>query len=648
MDFLKLLKPDAHVARNGFDLSRKHVFSSKVGELKPCLCVETLPNDYFEIDLASLTRTETMNSAAFLRGKMRYDFFFVPYSQLWHPFNQFISQRKDVHSANQKGILYCPTIDLKEIVLFAYDSVQGASEVYHFDVHGREIGFGLINLLNMLGYGDFSWIWNTNVTSADIANYFADNFPNGCYVNVWRLAAYQHIWYDFYRNKFYDLDDTRDTGGIEGYDGGFARVNVDMFNFDDIDCSSVANSRIGTSSSAEIRRMARLCQPRYVQWKRDLFTSLLPGQQFGAVSSVSIFGNATIQGTAVLNGNTGSDVGKWKPAVSGNQIYNDNALHMYTQDNQNGTVTQVDNNGSPRTIYHTHPVSGTAQLNSQAGINMYNAFDVLALRKAEMLQAWKQATLRAGNQVDDNFKAHFGVEPYYEGDNVVDFLGSFSSSLQVNSIESTATTGQSINGKVGDLAATGTCVVNGNKLKFHCRDFGVIMCLSSFLPESEYRSTGIDKANVLFEQFDYPTPEFQNIGLEAVPKSQFDINQNLRLIPTDVLGFAPRYWDYKTSYDKVYDEFQNLNATWNHNNNVETFQKFGSLTPWVAPRSMIYYKSGGAVFNDISNLYVNPSVMNSIFGITATALMNTNQLLNNVYFDIKAVRPLSELGLPQF
>ena len=103
MDFLNLLKPKVHPSKNGFDLSRKHVFSSKAGQLKPCLCVETVPNDHFEIDLACLTRTMTLNTAAFLRGKQRFDFFFVPYSQLWHPFNQFISQRTDKHSSLQKN-----------------------------------------------------------------------------------------------------------------------------------------------------------------------------------------------------------------------------------------------------------------------------------------------------------------------------------------------------------------------------------------------------------------------------------------------------------------------------------------------------------------------------------------------------------------
>ena len=72
MDLFKALKPTAHLSKNGFDLSRKHVFSSKAGQALPCLSVETVPGDHFEIDLASLSRTETFNTAAFLRGKQQY------------------------------------------------------------------------------------------------------------------------------------------------------------------------------------------------------------------------------------------------------------------------------------------------------------------------------------------------------------------------------------------------------------------------------------------------------------------------------------------------------------------------------------------------------------------------------------------------
>ena len=589
MDFLNLLKPKVHPSKNGFDLSRKHVFSSKAGQLKPCLAVETVPGDNFEIDVTSLTRTMTLNTAAFLRGKQRYDFFFVPYSQLWHPFNQFISQRTDKHSMTQNGHLYCPVIELQALLDWIADCwFDGANNLYNRDVHGYDSICGMLDLLNLLGYGDFYYI----IHAADVNTAKQDNAEYaGKYVNLFRLAAFQHIWYDYYRNKYYDVDA---TGGIYASQMNVFS-NVDMFNFDDVLCNSFATSILSpglynTSDPASYRIM-RLLQPRYVQYKKDLFTSALPGQQFGAVSSIDMSSPVT----APYSINDG-------PAYAGN----------------NGPGT---------------PIWLNDTVVSASILSVKSSFDVLTLRKAEMLQVWKQRTLRAGNMVDDSFEAHYGVKPYYEDENNVNYLGSFSSALQINTVEATANAGQTLNGKVGDIAATGTCVVGGNKIKFSPKDFGIIMCCASFLPESEYNATSIEKANTLHEQFDFFTPEFENIGLEAIPYREYDFRAQDASHSESVVGYAPRYWMYKEGRDKCFGQFMSS----------------GSLRAWVAPRQIYNsFTPQGAFVNDMSNMYVKPAIMNNIFAIVANGDNLTDTFLNNVYFDIKAIRPMSELGLPQF
>ena len=234
-DLFKSLKPEKHLSKSGFDLSQKHVFSMKSGQLIPCLALETVPDDYHEIDLVSLTRTLTLNTAAFLRGKMRYDFFFVPNSQLWHPFNQFISQRLDKHTTLQKGSKFCPNVSLASVLQMIVDDDVTK------DIHGYKWRDNAVRLLDMLGYGNHSYLlgdYSADVKAEYIANY------NTKYVNIFRLAAYQHIWYDFYRNKFYDvLDDTSvTTTDVGDY--------VNFFNFDDLECATAATHIIIPKSRA--------------------------------------------------------------------------------------------------------------------------------------------------------------------------------------------------------------------------------------------------------------------------------------------------------------------------------------------------------------------------------------------------------------
>lgn len=614
-NFLKLLKPEAHLARNGFDLSSKQVFSSKPGMSVPCLAVETVVGDKFQIDLAGLTRTMTFNTAAFVRGKFSYDFFFIPNSQLWHPFNQFISQREDRHSTRQLQHACCPTISMGTILTFiaqevlTYDSA-GSTDCMQ-DIHGRAMFSDAVRLLDMLGYGDFRWFvelvrdegdWTTDLIA--VVDQFKDQ-----YVNIFRLAAYQHVWYDFYRNKYYDTDT---TGGVTStVPSNYSRNYVEFFNFDDVACTGFYNSQFIVTSditrdktdntanlaSTVYRRLAGLLTIRFNQYKRDLFTSVLPSQQFGAISSVDVSALGYL---------------KFEPDGTASTTTSVRYIPMDSPTEPNLTAYRS-NQSVPAT-------AGQWKIPS--------TFDVLQLRKAEALQAWKQNTLRAGNQVQDAFRAHFGQESYYEEDNCVKFLGSFDARLDVNTVtaQSAAAAGLK-NNEVGDLAATGTSVVNGSKITFNPSDFGIIMCIAHYVPDVDYRANMLDKANRLYEQFDFFTPEFQNIGLESVVMADFD-NSEGSAFANDTVGYAPHYFMYKTAYDKVHGEFND-----------------GSLRHWVAPRSQVAVNSGAV---PVSNFYIIPSFYNSVFGVNANINQNTDTFLHNVFFDIKAIRPMSELGLPQF
>lgn len=84
-----------HVSRNGFDLSEKVAFTAKVGQLLPIMHKEVIPGDKFKINVKAFARTQPVNTAAFTRIRQYYDFFFVPWSQLWRNFGNFVTQIND-------------------------------------------------------------------------------------------------------------------------------------------------------------------------------------------------------------------------------------------------------------------------------------------------------------------------------------------------------------------------------------------------------------------------------------------------------------------------------------------------------------------------------------------------------------------------
>ena len=107
------LKPKNHIERNGFDLSRRSVFSTKVGMILPVFNQPTLPNSEYKIDVRQLLRTQPLQTAAFTGFSVNYDFFFVPNNYSYTSFNEFIAQREDPKHVGQPNYRSCPRFKFK-------------------------------------------------------------------------------------------------------------------------------------------------------------------------------------------------------------------------------------------------------------------------------------------------------------------------------------------------------------------------------------------------------------------------------------------------------------------------------------------------------------------------------------------------------
>lgn len=640
-DFIDLWrKNNSNPGHSSFPLDKKQVIDFPCSQIQPHLFIPTIPNEHHKVNLSGLLRSETLNTAAFVSGSFHTNLYFVPLSQLWHRANDFFSQKSDKHSSTLNDSKHMPVIRLTDLLRFIRGVHFHHIEVPngYVDMFGYPWSVGAVRLLQLLKYGNYRWIIAEN--DDNTPKYSDDNFDHYCknidndgingrepkprYVNIWRAASYQHIFYDVYRNKYYDEKPWYQSEIAS--DESRQCQYIDTFNFDDIVCSDLEHSIIPISLnehiSSELEAKARarimnLFSMHYTQYKRDIFTSAMPATQFGAVSSIS-FDDINIKNERHPSGATANaqvlGEGYTKPAGT---------LYFSNQNNDKWSIA--------------------------------NAFNVLTFRKAELLQRWKQNALRAGNQVDDNFRSHFGVSPYYEDDNNVKFLGSFSTPLNVNPITANAATGADINGNVGDLAAIGVGSTHGDTIEFECKDFGYIVAVTSFLPDVYYNANGIDMDNTFAEPFDYPYPEFENTGLEPILLGQQSVEQ-----PWNVglgFGFVPPFSTYKTQIDEVFGEFSDVEPSWFENSQQhpvpsEFAKDLGSLRAWVLTRheDILVQDTDGNVTNrrKLSSLYVDPAVVNPIFGIEYDGSQRTYPINLALSWDWRAIRPLSVLGIPQF
>lgn len=616
------------VNHSSFDLSKRIAITQPCSLLTPTLCFETVPNEQHKIKLDGILRSDTLNTAAFVNGTIHTNVFFVPYKQLWHPFNDLVSQKHDPHSSIFKDSKYAPNVLLSDVLdLIHAEDKKGTGAIKSmFDIPWH---LNALRLLHYLKYGNFYSILgmddSTYYSFLNSLNGYDEEFheyKHPRYVNMWRFLAYQHIFYDYYRNKYFDQSPWMghsDTPASESSQGAFSYVGT--FNVDDLPCADVASSHFDGSNTSpygadgNVVRLRQMLDMHYSQYKKDIYTSALPSTQFGAVSSLSI---------KDINIDTVEDDG-WS------------ASNMSAYVAVNSSTLKSD-------LAFSESKDGESKLAHNWAI--LNAFDVLQFRKAELLQQWKQNALRAGNQVDDNFESHYGVKPYYEEDNVVRHLGSFSCHWDINPITATASTGDSVNGNVGDLAAIGVGQTVGDEITFECKDFGVVMAISSFVPDVYYDANGLDKANTLIEPFDYFYPEFQNIGFEPLGFLQQDIfGATLASEGAgDVnLGFVPPYSWYKTNVDEVFGDFAN--------SIYEPSSAIGGMSGWILKRhdSPVFVDGVHVGMRSLEQFYINPKTDDILFqDLNYNGKPSTDHFAQALTWTIHSIRPMSMLGLPIF
>nr|QJB21390.1 MAG: major capsid protein [Microvirus sp.] len=376
-------------------------------------------------------------------------------------------------------------------------------------------------------------------------------------------------------------------------DAQWERISPSTFNVDYLDGSSM---NLDNSYSTEFYQNYNFFDLRYCNWQKDLFHGVLPHQQYGETAVASITPNVT--GKLTLS--NFSTVGT-----------------------------------SPATA------SGTATKNLPA-FDTVGDLSILVLRQAEFLQKWKEITQSGNKDYKDQLEKHWGVSVGDGFSELCTYLGGVSSSIDINEVVNTNITGSA----AADIAGKGVGVANG-EINFNSNGrYGLIMCIYHCLPLLDYTTDMLDPAFLKVNSTDYAIPEFDRVGMQSMPLVQ--LMNPLRSMANAsglVLGYVPRYIDYKTSVDQSVGGFKRTLKSWviSYGNASVVDQvalpndappvEPSEPVPSVAPMNFTFFK-------------VNPNCLNPIFAVEAGSDMSTDQFLCSSFFDIKTVRNLDTDGLP--
>ena len=435
------------------------------------------------------------------------------------------------------------------------------------------------------------------------------------YTNLYPICAYNSVFYHFFRNSFYDND-------YSSHD----------YSLDFVSVVTTADNDLNIVYPTDFT--LRFLDIEYHQWKKDVFTGVLPDTQFGAVSGVAL--SAPIESVELNFRNTTIPVGTDVVVAGGVS----NRL-LGTPGSFEGSYTGRTFDLVPKTM--SSGANGTL-------------FDVIALKRAEMLQQYRQTLMRAGNKTSDVFKSIYGSSPSseHEEDIIPRFLDTFGEDIFVDPVISQSNTGsENPNGQLGDIAARAKFSGNSGHVKFNSGgNFGCILCLAYVVPTAEYNSCMFDKHIFELTPEQHYIPQFGNYGL--VPIYSDELNCFVETKKVSVLGYTVPYYHKKSEVDQVHGAFcsfpfQPVVDTGSFGGGspvrgTSLLDWFGDFNNWVSPRSDMQFRN----MTSVRDFYINPSVLDNVFVRSAGPDQSDDQFICNTYFDVKAVKAMSKSGLINF
>lgn len=628
-------------SKNSFDLSHRNLFTAKVGELIPCSVFELNPGDTINLDTSYFTRTAPLDSAAYTRLRENVQFFFVPYSQLWKYFDSQVMNMTSTPNgadisrvatgltSNSKITTQMPFVQYKalheELTAQANAGIDSLSSTTVLDSalnnNGEYRWACSAKLLQMLGYGNFpeqNFGIAPNQTHYKLDTFGASGSSDtqlNLNLSIFRLLAYHKVCNDHYTYRQW-----------QPYNAYLC--NVDYLVPDKSGSLDISNL-LPWKNKLSGKDNLTLLDMRFSNLPLDYFNGVLPTPQFGSESVVNLnLGSAS--GTASVSGTSGSDVGQWTGSSS---LSPGQPLVMGTPPHRLNCKIS-DSDYVP--IQHTHSISGTATINTA----LSGQLSIAALRQATALQKYKEIQLANDSDFVSQIEAHFGVTPKHS-DTVSYFLGGASSMIDIN---------PQVNSNLADWTQSNAIKAaplgQGHaKIKFTADTYGIVLGIYRCVPVLDYAHVGVDRTLLKTDASDFVIPELDSIGMQqtvvgeiCMPSFHDGYSSILQVKPSTSYGYAPRYSEYKTSFDRYNGEFCYSLNNWVTGLNLSRL------------RSIIFVEgtSGGNLPNRLAPELFNcrPDLVKSIFLNEKTTLTQDDNLFVGLVNMAYVIRRLSRYGLP--
>ena len=544
-DFMPEFK--ANLPRQSHVLSHNFDFTATTAHLNPIFHTIVSPGDTIKLGFDFNLRTQPLEAAAFARLKCHTEYFFVPMSLLYQPFDQVYYGISDQFSSalSYGSSRNFPVWDFRNAIALLYTNRGSDVPNALTNSTGESIGQSAIRLFDLLGYNPMGI---SHQDSEGTTYYTPQVFP-------YPILAYNCIYQYYYRL------DTREV-----FDA--ASFNWDAF---------VGTTTVPVTSFSPLLYSLMHYRPLDNDYFTDIKVSpIVDVLNLGQKTSFNLAQSwltrtNNLRGSVLSSGSIGQDSVNANINAPTGLNYNDPNTHIQTN------FGFVSNNVDSSVVHTVIPINGQD----------INTANIRALFANEKL--WS-ITGRAKKNYDDQTLAHFGFKVPHDVKHQISCFGHDTSDIAIGEVISTASTSGA---PLGEIAGKGYARQGSSKHSFTAPCHGVVMAIFSVVVDHNYEA-GIAKENCVVGVNDLFQPEYDHLGMQPLfgyETNYFDYPSSLSDgDPLDVLGWQYRYEQWKRRFNRVSGAFRNTT---------------GSLKSW-SPSYMPYvgnqFSTGTTKPGNVSNL----------------------------------------------